>query len=202
MQQNEVEVIGALLEQANMKLQEAGVVMRSRFVNGVQEYEYLVPLIDGRHVSFRSRVRPTVEVGAGKVGKKIKAGLKKVAKSKAFSKLLKAGAAIASVVPGGQALGAGLAVASKAKDIAAKAAKKGKKAVKAVKGAVKGTKALTAGKGAAKGKLAAPKVTPTKLAAPRTALAKTSATPAVVPTNKGELVKLPNGRQALVQWVN
>lgn len=107
----DTQIIGAV-QRVNDLLEQAGVTAQSRYAGGVMYYRYLVPLRDGRLLAFESSVEPQFEIGAGRVAKKIKKGLKTVAKSKAFGKLLKAGAAISSMVPGGQALGAGLALAS------------------------------------------------------------------------------------------
>lgn len=206
---NDTEIIGALLDQTNEALLRAGVQGQSRFVNGVATYRFLFPLRDGRMLAIESSVRPNFEIGAGRIAKKIKKGVVKVAKSKAFGKVLKAASVISSVVPGGQALGAGLAAAATAQALATKAAAKGKKAVQAIKKGVQGAK--TAVK-AAKGVKAAVKGKPAvkTAAAARTtvkALGKGKPAAALAASNsahagKGQLVRLPSGRQALVTFVN
>lgn len=177
--QDEGAEVGALLsssrharDAADEQLRAAGVVGQAQYRDGVMRYRYLVPMADGRRVSFEYAVRPVVEIGAGRIARKIKKGLKKVAKSKAFGKLLKAATFVSSVVPGGQALGAGLAMAAKAQKMVAKA----RKAVKGAKGLVRGGRKAV-GKGA-------------KL------LARSSAG---VPA--GVSVTLPSGRRAVVTFV-
>lgn len=162
-------VIGALVRQTNDALRAAGVQCQTRFVNGRAEARYLIPMRDGRLMAITAHATPDIVV-SGKVGKKIKEGLKKVAKSKAFGKILKFGSAIASVVPGGQALGAGLAAASMVQKKVQAAKKKGGKAPS-------GPQAVPAQKG---------KALPA------------SAAPRALPATLGELVVLPNGRRARV----
>jgi hypothetical protein len=149
--------IGALVATVNSNLQRAGVEQQRRIANGRVHYRFLVPLRDGRRMAFTADAPlQNVEVG-GKIARKIKGGIKKaakgtvkvatkVAKSKAFGKLLKAGAAITSVVPGGQALGAGLAAAAAVQSRVAKAGK----VVKGAKNAVRVTAKLGKSKPKAK----------------------------------------------------
>ncbi len=189
--------IGALLRASDAMLAQAGVQVRSRWVNGRFEYQYLVPLADGRMVSFAATLQPTVEIGAGRIAKKIKRGIKKVAKSKAFGKVLKGLGTLAKLVPipGASSLGQGLDMAAKAQ----KLAQKGKKAFKAVKGAVKGKKKKPAPKRLPAGKPA----TTMRAAAVRTAAKPKPQLPATRPltANKGTIVQLKSGRKAIVTFV-
>lgn len=149
------EVIGAadelelrrLCEDINRVFRGAGIRARTFMKNGAVVYQLLVPT-PTRNIIISSRVMlpteswETVEVGAGKVRKKLKSVAKKVAKtakkvanSKVMAKLAKVVGPISAVVPGMQGVAAGLAVAKAAKTVA-KAARKGNPKAKKLLGAV------------------------------------------------------------------
>jgi hypothetical protein len=180
-----------LLIRSDAALRAAGVVSQSRWVNGRMHHRYLVPLADGRMVKFESAVEPSIEVGAGRIAKKIKKGLKKVAKSKALGAVLKGISKLAKVVPipGASALGEGLSYAAKAQ----KLAQQGKGIFKGKK---KKPKALPApaGKPAALARTQA-RSTAVKPVVPRPATRPLASTP-------GVMVKLDSGRRAIVTFVD
>lgn len=152
------EVIGAdgrkqivgLAADLNKIFYDAGIRARTKLVNGAVVYQLLVPtprcnIVIAARVMLPHESFETVEVGAGKVrkklkqvGKKVAKAAKKVANSKVVKKLAKVVGPIAAVVPGLQPVAAGIAVATAAKKVV-KAAKKGNaKAKKLVGAAVKG----------------------------------------------------------------
>jgi hypothetical protein len=152
------EVIGAdarmelcgLAADLNKVFYDAGIRQRTRMINGALVCQMLVPT-PTHNIVITSRVLlpdqswDTVEIGAGKIRKKLKAVAKKTAKvakkianSKVMKKLAKVVGPIAAVVPGMQGVAAGLAVAKAAKTVV-KAAKKGHpKAKVLLKAAVRG----------------------------------------------------------------
>ena len=149
------EVIGAdaraqldgLASDINRVFYDAGIRARSKIVNGALVYQMMVPtpkanLLITARVMLPAESWETVEVGAGKiakklkkVGKKIATAAKKVANSKVVKKLAKVVGPIAAVVPGLQPVAAGIAVATAAKKVAT-AAKKGNPKAKKLLGAV------------------------------------------------------------------
>ncbi len=133
----ELEALAGTVDRA---FQLSGAKARTREVNGAMVYEIYVPGTP-RPLIISARVAlPGEEVGAGKVGKKLKKVAqktktiaKKIAKSKALGKLAKVIGPIAAVVPGLQPLAAGVATAMAAKKIV-QAAKKGHKGAKKMLG--------------------------------------------------------------------
>lgn len=144
--EDRAEIVG-LANDVNKVFYDAGLRARTRIVNGAVVYQLLVPT-PTRNIVISARVLlpeqswDTVEVGAGKVakklkkvGKKVAVAAKKVANSKVVKKLAKVVGPLAAVVPGLQPVAAGIAVATAAKKVAA-AAKKGNPKAKKLVGAV------------------------------------------------------------------
>lgn len=141
-----IEIVG-LASDLNKVFYDAGIRARCRLVGGNVVYQMLVPtpkanFIITARVMLPSESWETVEVGAGKVrkklkqvGKKVATAAKKVANSKVMKKLAKVVGPIAMVVPGMQPVAAGIAVAAAAKKVA-QAAKKGNPKAKKMLGAV------------------------------------------------------------------
>lgn len=140
------EIVG-LADDVNKVFYDAGIRARCKLVNGQVVYQLLLPT-PTRNIVITARVLlPTeswenVEVGAGKVvkklkkvGKKVATAAKKVANSKVMKKLAKVVGPIAMVVPGLQPVAAGIAVAAAAKRVV-QAAKKGNPKAKKMVGAV------------------------------------------------------------------
>lgn len=140
------ELVG-LAADINKVFWDAGIRARTRMVNGAVVYQLLVPT-PTRNIVITSRVLlpseswETVEIGAGKIRKKLKKVAKKVAKaakkvanSKVMKKLAKVVGPIAAVVPGMQGVAAGIAVAKAAKKVVS-AAKRGNPKAKKLVGAV------------------------------------------------------------------
>ena len=140
------EIVG-LADDVNKVFYDAGIRARCKLINGAVVYQLLVPT-PTRNIVITARVLlpeqswDTVEIGAGKVRKKLKAvgkkvatAAKKVANSKVVKKLAKVVGPLAAVVPGLQPVAAGIAVATAAKKVAA-AAKKGNPKAKKLLGAV------------------------------------------------------------------
>lgn len=140
------EIVG-LANDVNKVFYDAGIRARCKIINGAVVYQLLVPT-PTRNIVITARVLlpeqswDTVEIGAGKVAKKLKQvgkkvanAAKKVANSKVVKKLAKVVGPLAAVVPGLQPVAAGIAVATAAKKIAT-AAKKGHPKAQKAMGAV------------------------------------------------------------------
>jgi len=145
------QIVG-LAADVNKVFYDAGIRARSKIVNGHVVYALFLPtpranFIITARVLLPSESFETVEVGAGKVAKKLKAvgkkvakAAKKVANSKVVKKLAKVVGPIAAVVPGLQPVAAGIAVATAAKKVVSAAKKGNPKAKKLVGAAVKGAR--------------------------------------------------------------
>jgi hypothetical protein len=140
----------ALSADLNKVFYDAGIRKRTRMVNGALVCQMLVPT-PTHNIVITSRVLlpdqswDTVEIGAGKVRRKLKAVAKKTAKlakkvadSRVMKKLAKVVGPISAVVPGMQGVAAGLAVAKAAKAVVKSAKKGNPKAKKLLKAAVRG----------------------------------------------------------------
>ena len=124
-----------LVRVANAGLQECGVKVREREVNGVVEYSMLVPTTPRKLVITARVALPRDEVGRvfkGKFAGKAKKLAKKLAKSKVLSKMAKLAPLLANAIPppAGQIISAASTAVIMAKKIA-NAAKKGNPKAKA-----------------------------------------------------------------------
>lgn len=149
--EDRAEIVG-LAKDVNKVFYDAGIRARCRLINGAVVYQVMIPT-PTRNVIITARVLlpeqswDTVEVGAGKVAKKLKAvgkkvasAAKKVANSKVVKKMAKVVGPLAAVIPGLQPVAGAIAVATAAKKVVAAAKKGHPKAQKLVGAVAKGAR--------------------------------------------------------------